>query len=444
MLTSTPQTANSSVHDLILGAGLAGMGYAHFTTHPHLILEKEDFVGGVASSQIKDGYTFDCTGHWLHLQHAEIKAWVDRLFPEGLFEIARRAEIHLCDQRTPYPFQANTYGLPPHIISDCVLGYFRAREMQAAGEFSEPKSFDDFIRQRMGDGIAKHFMIPYNTKMWTVAPSEMSFEWCGRFVPLPTPQEVIQGALMPSGARHSLGYNSTFFYPKSGGIGELAKRLSEGLGPHLKCGSTAHQIDWKHKIVRTETDEEYSYQRLISTMPLPVLVSTLMDAPEPIIKAANQLRSTSVTYWNIGFKGAARNDAPHWIYFPEKHIPFYRVGSPSAAIPSAAPAGCRSYYVETSHPTGTPCPIEDEAILEGLQVVGLASEDDEPALIQKFTIPCAYVIMDQAYGPNRSTIMEWLNQQNIWSVGRYGAWTYDSMEGALVQGKVLAEKLNHS
>ena len=76
--------------------------------------------------------------------------------------------------------------------------------------------------------------------------------------------------------------------------------------------------------------------------------------------------------------------------------------------------------------------------------MGLASATDEPALIEKFTIPCAYVIMDQAYGPNRSTIMEWLNQQNIWSVGRYGAWTYDSMEGALVQGKKLAEKLSKS
>ena len=36
----------------VIGAGLAGLGYAHFTTRPFEILEKEDFVGGVASSHI--------------------------------------------------------------------------------------------------------------------------------------------------------------------------------------------------------------------------------------------------------------------------------------------------------------------------------------------------------------------------------------------------------
>ena len=27
------------------------------------------------------------------------------------------------------------------------------------------KSFEDYIRQKLGDGIAEHFMIPYNTKI---------------------------------------------------------------------------------------------------------------------------------------------------------------------------------------------------------------------------------------------------------------------------------------
>ena len=55
---------------------------------------------------------------------------------------------------TPYPFQANTYGLPQDVVAECVLGYFRAQEAQAKGSLSPPTSFEDFIRQRMGDGIA--------------------------------------------------------------------------------------------------------------------------------------------------------------------------------------------------------------------------------------------------------------------------------------------------
>ena len=441
-MQSTSPQATFSVHDLILGAGLAGIGYATHTTSPYRVLEKENFVGGVASSRIHRGYTFDCTGHWLHIKNPEIKTWVERLFPEGLLEIARQAEVHLYNQRTPYPFQANTYGLPRNIVSDCVLGYFKARERQAAGLFSPPESFEDFIRQRMGDGIAEHFMLPYNTKMWTIPPSEMSYKWCGRFVPLPTPEEIVEGALTPSQANRALGYNSRFFYPKKGGMGELANRLSKTLQPNLSFHSRATQIDWKNKIVHLENAQNYSYQRLISTIPLPQLVHTLIEAPQAVLDAVQHLRSTSVSYWNIGFKGAARADAPHWIYFPEPHIPFYRVGSPSAAVPSTAPPGYRSYYVETSHPTGTPNAIDDHTILDGLRQVGLASPQEEPDFIEQFTIPCAYVIMDHAYESNRAIILNWLKDQAIWSIGRYGSWIYDSMEGSLLQGKQLAQRLN--
>ena len=52
--------------------------------------------------------------------------------------------------------------------------------------------------------------------------------------------------------------------------------------------------------------------------------------------------------------------------------------------------------------------------------------------------------MDHAYGQARETVMEFLESCDIHSIGRYGSWTYDSMEGALVQGrdtaKILADR----
>ncbi|MBI3178430.1 MAG: amine oxidase, partial [Deltaproteobacteria bacterium] len=149
----------------------------------------------------------------------------------------------------------------------------------------------------------------------------------------------------------------------------------------------------------------------------------------------------SVTYWDIGLSGANRPDDPHWVYFPERDLPFYRAGSTSAAVPSAAPAGCRSLYVEVSHPRGKVCGVTDAHVLAGLRRVGLVGERQEPLFAERSTLDCAYVIMDHAYGAARATLLDWLAREHILSVGRYGAWTYDSMEGAMIQGRDAAARV---
>lgn len=430
---------------VVLGGGLAGLAYAHYSQTPCLVLERAEQVGGMARSFAHDTpagrFWFDCTGHWLHLKDREVAALVDTLLGQTLLRIQRRASIYSHGRLTPYPFQANTYGLPEHVVADCVLGFFRAREQQLSGEVPEPDNFEAYIRQQMGDGIAEHFMLPYNTKLWTVPPKEMAYSWCKRFVPTPTPQEVVWGAIKPAGAGHALGYNSQFYYPSAGGIGQLATTLAATL-PHgsVRTGVAALEVDLDAKVVRTSTGERIGYDALVSTIALPDFIGMLAHAPETIRNAAARLRAVDVTHWNVGVSGEQQSTAPHWIYFPESHVPFYRVGSPSAAAGHLAPKGYRSYYVEVSHKRGTPPPVETEQILEGLYQVGLLGRDDAVLFANPTTLDAAYVLMDHDYGANREAILAWLEQQRVQSIGRYGSWTYDSMEGAIVQGRDAARR----
>ena len=54
------------------------------------------------------------------------------------------------------------------------------------GEASaEPANFEEFIYKVWGAGIAKHFAIPYNRKIWAVDLKEMETSWLGGRVPLP-------------------------------------------------------------------------------------------------------------------------------------------------------------------------------------------------------------------------------------------------------------------
>ena len=79
-----------------------------------------------------------------------------------------------------------------------------------------------------GSGIAKHFAIPYNQKLWTVPLTEMETSWLGGRVPLPDLEEIIEGALQP--VAKPMGPNARFGYPLRGGF----QAMMSGFVPHIK------------------------------------------------------------------------------------------------------------------------------------------------------------------------------------------------------------------
>src|SRR6202008_3788334 len=97
----------------------------------------------------------------------------------------------------------------------------------AAENGAEPQNFEEFIYKVWGAGIAKHFAIPYNRKLWTVPLSEMETSWLAGRVPLPDLASIVKGALSP--VPRPMGPNARFGYPKRGGF----QALMDGFLPHL-------------------------------------------------------------------------------------------------------------------------------------------------------------------------------------------------------------------
>ncbi len=79
---------------VILGAGLTGLSTAfHLEDVSSLILERESEVGGLCRTHEEAGFTFDCTGHLLHLKTDEVRDLVKRLLPDTFTTHERRAQI---------------------------------------------------------------------------------------------------------------------------------------------------------------------------------------------------------------------------------------------------------------------------------------------------------------------------------------------------------------
>ncbi len=385
---------------LIVGAGLAGLSAAyHLRGMPYKILEREREVGGLCRSYVKDGFTFDYTGHLLHFRQTAIKALVESLLPDQLQRHARKSYIYSHDTYTEYPFQVNTHGLPPEVVRECLLGFIATLSNPSPKPPVEGRSFKQWIVESLGEGIAKHFMVPFNEKLWQVPLDELTSDWVSWLVPKPDVKDVVNGAL---GIKDkAFGYNPSFQYPASGGI----KVLPEAFLPsveNLSYDSELVEIETgrRRAVFRSAQGEwTQAYDRIVSTIPLPDLVRRCVDLPPSLRELAASLRWVSVYNVNLAVARERISDK-HWIYFPEHRYPFYRAGFPMNFSPAMGQPGCSSLYVEISH---QPTQRESDAVLidrvrRGLEQAGVLQRTDELVMSDVKQLYYAYVLFDRYRG----------------------------------------------
>jgi protoporphyrinogen oxidase len=429
---------------VILGAGLAGLSAAYhlaMAKRDYVVFEKGEAIGGLCRSRKVDGFTFDFDGHLLHFRHRYTLSLIEALMKGNLARHRRSSWIYSHGTYTRYPFQANLFGLPPKVNRDCLMGLINARFANGFNtkNLEDNRSFEDWILHTFGEGIARHFMIPYNTKFWTVSPSQLTCEWIDGFIPLPTLEDTIEGALCES--RKDFGYNATFWYPLRGGIEEVALNFASQL-KNVHTDSEAVKVDIANKRVYFRNGRVEPYDFLISTLPLPELVNLLEEPPDILVRAIERLRWTSIFNLNLGLDRQIFRDK-HWIYFPEKDFVFYRVGFFSSFSSSLAPEGKSSLYAEVSYSPRKPIDRENiiRDIIDDLIKAKILSNYEE-IVTQCFNdFKYGYILYDRNYSDSRRKVLDFLTQHHILSIGRYGRWKYMSMEGSILDGKATAGRL---
>jgi len=152
-----------------LGAGyrLKELGHANFQ-----IYERSSYIGGLASSFTDSaGFTWDIGGHVMFSHYKYYDKCFDDLMGKDYQENMRECWIRMFDRWVPYPFQNNIRYLPKEVTFECLTGLVEA---QTKRDYKAAKNFREFIDAVFGDGIAKHFMIPYNFKVWAHPPEMMN------------------------------------------------------------------------------------------------------------------------------------------------------------------------------------------------------------------------------------------------------------------------------
>ncbi len=342
------------------------------------------------------------------------------------------------------------YGQPqaekatPVVIKDCCAdgSIAEAEGCSLAQRDQAEENFEQFIYHTWGSGIARHFAIPYNCKLWKVPLSEMETSWLGGRVPLPDLAAIIEGALEPVGK--PLGPNARFGYPLHGGFQALMSGFLPLLQGTLETGAEIVQLFPAQHIAVLQDGRRYHYDHLISTVPLPALIAMLgVQAPAEIHAAAAGLRHTSVRCVNLGI-GRANLSEKHWIYYPGETV-FHRVFLQGNASPHCNPENGFGLTCEITYTDEIPLAEEGEALIQRCIRecigVGLFTAEDKVLTATEADIPYAYVIYDHARETNVSLIREWLLQYDITLAGRYSEWEYYNSDHAFIAGKKAAEKI---
>jgi len=430
---------------LILGAGLTGLSAAYHLgrqgDHDWRILEKAGRAGGLCRSlRDEDGFTFDQSIHILYSGDPYASALIQDLLGQTMQVQERRSWVFSDGVYTPYPWQANTFGLPHDVVKECLLGLIEVH--LGRGAQRRPENFEDWCRVTFGEGFARHYMIPYNRKQWAVDLRRMTDRWIRDRVLTPSLDQVIDGALRRP--ERSYGPNSVFWYPRQGGIEALPDGLLARLEPsRIHLGNEVRSIHWKERKVEAADGRVWRYDRLVSSLPLAHLVAAMRPAlPRELRDAAGRLEHNTVYAVNLGIR---REDVSpyHWVYFPEDRFLLHRVSFPANFSRAMVPEGWSSVTVEVSTSPHRPVPtgkaLVDRVLLD-LQAAEIVRAGDETRLKSVVRLDPAYVIYNHTHGRDVERLHRSLLRHDIVACGRFGEWEYLNMDHAILSGKRAVEQ----
>lgn len=427
------------VDTLILGAGISGLTYAAFTGEDYLILEKEGEAGGLCRTFYKNGFVWDYSGHFFHFSNPKIRSFFENVIQEeDMVRCKKKTNIFLKGNSINYPFQMNIHQLPKDKFIDCLYDLFNRNEKEKYNDFQ------DMLYGKFGKSITDMFLKPYNEKLYACSLNSLDVDAMGRFFPYADPIQIINN--MKNDCVDT--YNSTFDYPKKGAKFFVDVLLQKVELCRLMLNCTVQRIDLENKTVYYSKDnfrekdqpnhldscdnEQIKYKKLISTIPLKHFIKMIPE--ENLDLYEHELSCNKILVFNLGFDRGKMNSDLHWTYFPDRSVCFYRVGYYNNILGEDR----LSLYVELGYKENEKIDIDSQLnkVLMDLNKVGIINEHKLIAY-NSLVINPGYVHITKNSIKKIEELGKKLLSNDAYTIGRYGKWTYCSIEDCMIQALEL-------
>lgn len=376
---------------LILGAGPAGLTVANKLKQAgitdFLVLEKEEVAGGLCRSVDVDGTPFDIGGgHFLDVRRPKVNEFLFSFMPEEEWnKFTRDSRIDVNGNIVEHPIEANIWQMK----LDDQIEYLKSIAVAGCNVGTEmPENFVEWIYWKLGERIAKDYMIPYNQKMFSKELNQLGTYWLEK-LPNVSFEETLRSCLTRKAYGTQPGH-AEFYYPKKYGYGELWLRMAEAIDGRIEYKKDIKNIDFEKRLVGTADGSEYSADVIITTIPW-MEFTDVIGMPEEIKKGIQKLKYSSV---QTEYFSENIDTSCHWIYYPDPKLSYHRI-----LVRHNFCTDSKGYWTETNS-----------------ERIGMDIQIDNFKYINQYAYPLNTIEKPQIM----KKLLEWSKEHNVIGLGRWG------------------------
>ena len=412
----------------ILGAGIAGIAAGYHLSQrgiEHTIFEKNSSWGGLCDNfSIGEGFLFD---KFVHLSFTKSEVVKD-LFHKNTAFYSHKPESsnYYKNLWLKHPVQNN---LAPLSIEEKIR---IIEDFVAKPTLNTIHNYEDWLLVQFGMYFKEHFPEKYTYKYWTLPSKELTTDWLGSRISIPSLEVLLRGAFEVQ--EKNFYYAQEMRYPQQGGYKSFLNTMA--INTSIKTQKEVALIDPIHKKITFTDGSETNYEKLISSLPLPEIGKIIKDAPKKVVEAGEKLLATSGQLVSIGFN---RPDIPKhlWFYIYDEDILPARAYSPSLKSPYNVPKGKSSLQFETYFSKKKPKQLSGDSLVNHIIEKGIQMklwELNDIAITDYREEKYANVVFDFNRKSNVALIQDYLRTVGIISIGRFGEWDYFWSDQSLLSG----------
>jgi protoporphyrinogen oxidase len=444
--------AAEAAQPVILGAGPAGLTAAYVLAkrgYAPTVLEADDQVGGLARTEVRDGFRFDLGGHRFFTKSREVEQLWHEVLGDELRLRPRLSRIHYRGRFLDYPLNGRDVvrKLGPIELARALASYVAAVLRPKGDE----ETFEQWVSNRFGRRLYQMFFASYTEKVWGVPCRELRAEWAAQRIKGLSFASAARSAMFGQRGREVRSLIEEFHYPRlgPGQMWEAMRERVEELGGAVHTGAPAIGLRLEEGRVAevTTPDGPVPAEQVISSLPLRAIVEMADPAPEEaVLEAARGLRYRD--FLTVALVLDEADPFPdNWIYVHEPEVRVARIQNYRAWSPEMVPDAARScvgleYFCFAGDELWS---TDDEALIalgsDELERIGLAERGSvENGYVVR--VPKAYPIYDAEYSERVARIRGWLDGvEGLQQVGRNGLHRYNNSDHSMLTAIRAVENL---
>lgn len=422
----------------ILGAGLSGIELGRNLKKmgkDFVIFEKESQIGGMCRTNKTEGYYWDFAVHAIYSPHKEAMDFFYSL-PLDYGYLNRNVKVLHTGTNgkkyiLEYPFEIGIKDMPLREKIDCLKGYISVnirRRGRSCGNLEE------WINNRLGPGIAKNFMVPYNNKIWNCQLNEISNTLVNSKI---EPSSILNFTANIFGKR-TVGriHQARFIYPKNG-IQQLIDYIAKDIKEKIMLKSDIKQLIRKGNkwIICTDAGYMHEVDVVISTIPLVELLKNIINM-DGIEKKYDELRWNNTFFVMVGLKRGRNFEIIqdcHWVFLKEEEI-FYRITLMHNFSPEFLPT-IVAEVTQKGHILDKTGEEITNIVVKELIGIGIIRSIDDVAQTDIKLVNYTYPIPTIGLEKVKNKISSIFKKHNLFLLGRNGNWDYVNMDGVILKVK---------